>query len=125
MNSGLILADNIAGLAINIESKGRGRDLPRFLHAGEKFDVDTYAEMIHRQRYMSVGQAKKFEKRDRRAEAVAIVSLTMLRNCSLRLSSLSGRVNSIDHARLRAVESPIRDMSPLSFPDMRSVRAQV
>ena len=60
VNSGLILADNIAGLAINIESKGRGRDLPRFLHAGEKFDVDTYAEMyITDKEYMSVGAGKE------------------------------------------------------------------
>ncbi|MDE5962389.1 MAG: carboxypeptidase-like regulatory domain-containing protein, partial [Duncaniella sp.] len=53
VNSGLILADNVAGMAINIESKGRGRDLPRFLHAGEEFDVDTYAEIfITDKRYM-------------------------------------------------------------------------
>ncbi|WP_289633354.1 hypothetical protein [uncultured Duncaniella sp.] len=117
VNSGLILADNIAGLAINIESKGRGRDLPRFLHAGEEFDVDTYAEMyITDKEYMSVGQAKKFEKRDRRAEAVAIVSPDHAPELQPAIVELVGRVNSIDHARLRAVEKPDQRYVATKFP---------
>lgn len=117
VNSGLILADNVAGMAINIESKGRGRDLPRFLHAGEEFDVDTYAEVfITDKRYMSVGEAKKFEKRDRRAEPVAVAMPANAPEPGPAIAELVERVNSIDHTRLRTAEKADRRYVATKFP---------
>ena len=93
---------------------------------GKKFDVDTYAEMyITDKEYMSVGQAKKFEKRDRRVEAVAIVSPDHAPELQPAIVELVGRSTVSTTPGFVLSRSPIRDMSPLSFPDMRSVRAQV
>ncbi len=55
-------ASGLTGIAVNIESNGRGRDMFRFNRRDEPFFVSTYAEIyLADKEYISVKEAKKWE----------------------------------------------------------------
>ncbi|MDE6305395.1 MAG: hypothetical protein K2L90_02275 [Muribaculaceae bacterium] len=57
-----LLADNIARMSFNIESKGRGLNLFMVFPKYEPYYVNTYAELyITDKKYISIAQARKLE----------------------------------------------------------------
>lgn len=106
ISGGLLLADNISRVTIEIESNGRGRDLPRFLHAGT-FDVSTCAEIyITDRKYMSLADARKWHKEAPRADEIGILALADVPELLPEIRELVERVNNIDHRGLRAGARP-------------------
>lgn len=106
ISGGLLLADNISKVTVEIDSKGRGRDLPRFIYNGD-FEVSTYAEIyITDRKYMSVSDARKWHKEAPRADEIGIIASADVPQLMPEIQELKDRVSNIDFAGLRAGEKP-------------------
>ena len=71
-------AVDLAGYSFNIESNGRGHGMFRFNRRDEPFFVSTYAEVyVMDKEYISVKEAKKWDRRKFDAGAIEILEPTM------------------------------------------------
>ena len=102
-----VYASNVARVAFDIESKGRGRNLQRFFRTDGPVYVDTHAEIyITGREYMSAAEARRCEKDPLGEEAVQIVAPPDAPELQPAVKMIVERVESIDYDALRLGERP-------------------
>lgn len=102
-----VYASNVARVAFDIESKGRGRNLQRFFRTDGPVYVDTHAEIyITGREYMSAAEARRCEKDPLGEEAVQIVVPPDAPELQPAVKMIVERVESIDYDALRLGERP-------------------
>lgn len=105
-----IEARDLQGFSINVESRGRGRDMFKFNHVDQPFFVTTYAEVfIVDKEVLSVKEAKRWQKMsfsDIDFDGFLTVDIPEV---SEETGRLIARVNSIDHIskKLKIKPDPI------------------
>lgn len=93
--------------SFNIESNGRGLDMFRFNHKDEPFFVNTYAEVyILDKEYISVKEAKKWDKRKFDANSLKIIEPAESPDLQPSIKELIARVNAIKHDNVRLDFTP-------------------
>ncbi len=98
---------DISGYSFNIESDGRGFDMFRFNRVDEPFFVSTYAEVyIIDREYITVKEAKKWEKRKIATDDIAIIEPAEAPDLDPAVRKLIARVNAIDGASVRLSQAP-------------------
>lgn len=112
-----ILADNFSRMSVSIESSGKGRNLLRLFNIDDKVDVNTYAEMyITDKRYISVSDAKEWEKHPSAMEGSEILAPTYVSGLQPSVQTIVDRVNSIDRTSLRVGTKPDQRMIATKKP---------
>ncbi len=102
-----LLADNIASMSFNIESKGRGLNLFMVFPKDEPYYVNTYAELyITDKKYISIAQARKLEQNRPDYSATDIRYPDDAPTLQPSIQMLISRVDSIDHDSRRLEIQP-------------------
>lgn len=100
--SPVLRAGDLAGMAFNIESTGRGRSMFRLFKKDEPFFVSTYAELyITDREYMTVKQARKLEKNPPKFDEAGINVPDEAPELLPATQELIARVEGIDHTKRR------------------------
>ena len=95
-------ARDITSFSFKIESQGRGRDAFRFGRRDEPYFVTTYAETyIADQEYISVKEARKWQKRGFLYEDLLLSPPENVPALSVETADLIARVERIDHVKLK------------------------
>ena len=93
---------DLTGYSFDIESRGRGHEMFRFNKLNEPFFVSTTAEVyILDQEFISVKEAKKWDKRDFDIDEIGILEPMEAPDHSSSIFSLIDRVNRIDKDSIR------------------------
>lgn len=93
---------DLARFSFSIESKGRGREMFRFNKINEPFFVSTDAEIyILDKEYITVREAKEWDKRDFDVDEIRIYEPLDAPPLSLSTSNLIERVNHLDKNKIR------------------------
>lgn len=93
---------DLTGYSFDIESRGRGHEMFRFNKLNEPFFVSTTAEVyILDQEFISVKEAKKWDKRDFDIDEIGILEPMEAPDLSSSIFSLIDRVNRIDKDSIR------------------------
>lgn len=93
---------DLARFSFSIESKGRGREMFRFNKINEPFFVSTDAEVyILDKEYITVRDAKEWDKRDIDVDKIGIYEPLDAPPLSLSTSNLIERVNNLDKNKIR------------------------
>lgn len=93
---------DLTGYSFNIESNGRGRGMFMFNRRDEPFFVSTYAEVyILDKEYITVKDAKKWEKNLAGADDTMIYEPADAPELLPSIKLLMARVNSMDHSQVR------------------------
>ncbi len=93
---------DLAGYSFYINSKGRGRNMFKFNRKDEPFYVSTNAEVyILDKEYITVNEAKKWDKRNFDADAIGIYEPLDAPALSLSTRQLVDRVNNLDQNSVR------------------------
>lgn len=116
--SDILLAQNISRISANIESRGRGRSMFMFNKAREPFFVTTYTEIYFVDKeYMSVKEAKKWQKQDfSDIEFPELSRYGLIPPLSEQTTELIARVEGIDHDQVRLNIEPDRRLIGLHPP---------
>ena len=102
---------NLTGYSFNIESNGRGHSMFRFNRINEPFFVSTSADVyILDKEYISVKEAKKWEKRRFDTEETGIYEPMEAPALSPAILALIDRVDNIDKENIRLDTAPDRRM---------------
>lgn len=102
---------DLTGYSFDIESRGRGHEMFRFNKLNEPFFVSTTAEVyILDQEFISVKEAKKWDKRDFDIDEIGIFEPMEAPDLSSSTFSLIDRVNRIDKDSIRLDFQPDRRM---------------
>lgn len=97
-----IFETDITGYSFNIESNGRGHNMFRFNRHDEPFFVSTFAEVnILDKEYITVKEARKWEKRKFENENLEIIEPADAPQLQPHVQQLIARVDSIDHEGVR------------------------
>lgn len=97
-----IFETDITGYSFNIESNGRGHNMFRFNRHDEPFFVSTFAEVhILDKEYITVKEARKWEKRKFENENLEIIEPADAPRLQPHVQQLIARVDSIDHESVR------------------------
>ncbi len=97
-----VYASNVARVAFDIESKGRGSNLTRFFRTSEPIYVDTHAEIyITDREYISSAQARRCEKNPLDDGAITIMAPSDAPELQPAVKMIVERVENIDYAALR------------------------
>lgn len=111
-NYGNVAGDSISpvdltGYSFNIESNGRGHDMFMFHRVNEPFFVSTYAEVyILDREYITVKEARKWERRKVYADDIAIYEAADAPELQPSVQQLVDRVNSVDIDKVRTDIAP-------------------
>lgn len=93
---------DLNGYSFSIESKGRGREMFRFNKINEPFFVSTNAEVyILDKEYITVKEAKKWEKRDFDVDEIGIYEPMDAPQLSAAILDLVERVDLLDKHKIR------------------------
>lgn len=93
---------DLDGYSFSIESKGRGREMFRFNKINEPFFVSTNAEVyILDKEYITVKEAKKWEKRDFDVDEIGIYEPMDAPQLSAAILDLVERVDLLDKHKIR------------------------
>ena len=117
LNYGNVAGDSIgavdlAGYSFNIESNGRGHGMFRFNRRDEPFFVSTYAEVyVMDKEYISVKEAKKWDRRKFDAGAIEILEPADAPELQPSIQALVDRVDTIDNDRIRLSFVPDRRLA--------------
>lgn len=104
-----IMPIDIAGYSLNIESNGRSREMFMFNKPTESFFVSTYAEVyIIDKEYITVKDARKWQKRKFDTEALEIIEPAEAPELSEPVCELIARVNAVNHQEERLAMAPDR-----------------
>ena len=99
---GTVTILDLTGYSFDIESRGRGHEMFRFNKLNEPFFVSTTAEVyILDQEFISVKEAKKWDKRDFDIDEIGILEPMEAPDLSSSIFSLIDRVNRIDKDSIR------------------------
>ena len=102
---------DLTGYSFDIESRGRGHEMFRFNKLNEPFFVSTTAEVyILDQEFISVKEAKKWEKRDFDIDEIGIYEPMEAPELSSSTLSLIDRINRIDKDSIRLDFQPDQRM---------------
>lgn len=116
-------AGDLAGMAFNIESTGRGRSMFRLFKKDEPFFVSTYAELyITDREYMTVKQARNLEKTPPKADETGIHAPDEAPELLPAIQELIARVEGIDHTWqqfLDIISPPRYQINVDTFPNLR------
>ena len=105
IDSDELFGNNVARMSFNIQSNGRGRDLNRYFHTEGPIYVDTYAEVyIIDREYMSVAEAKQWDKHPLRGEQIGIYAPADAPPLHPAILSMKERIASTDYDELRLGE---------------------
>lgn len=100
---------DLTGYSFNIESNGRGHNMFRFNHKDEPFFVNTFAEVyILDKEYITVKEARKWDKRDYDADAIEMLVAPEAPALQPAISLLVARVDAIDSEGVRLDQAPDR-----------------
>lgn len=98
---------DLDGYSISIESNGRGHDMFRFNKVNEPFFVDTQADIyILDKEYITVKEAKKWDRRDFGDNEIAIFEPLEAPPLSEDVENLIARVNLLDKEQVRLDVTP-------------------
>lgn len=98
---------DLAGYSFNIESNGRGRGMFMFNRRDEPFFVSTYAEVyIIDKEYITVKEARKWEKKHPDTENMAIYEPPEAPPPQPAIRQLVARVDAVDHSHVRLALVP-------------------
>ncbi len=117
LNYGNVAGDSIgavdlAGYSFNIESNGMGHGMFRFNRRDEPFFVSTYAEVyVMDKEYISVKEAKKWDRRKFDAGAIEILEPADAPDLQPSIQALVDRVDTIDDDRIRLSFVPDRRLA--------------
>ena len=107
---------DLTGYSFDIESRGRGHEMFRFNKLNEPFFVSTTAEVyILDQEFISVKEAKKWDKRDFDIDEIGIFEPMEAPDLSSSIFSLIDRVNRIDKDSIRLDLQPDHRMISNNF----------
>lgn len=100
--AGSVAAADLASYAYNIDSRGRGRSMFRFNRKDEPLFVSTYAEVyIIDKEYITIKEAKKWEKNKFDAEGIEIIEPREAPELQPHIRNLIARVDTIDSDKVR------------------------
>lgn len=92
-----LLPENISRISFNIESNGRGRNYFGSFRLGERYCVNTYAEVyLTDKKYITVGDAKRLEKHPRELLGADIQAPEQAPELQPSIKELITRVDNID-----------------------------
>lgn len=93
-----VFADDIASVAFNIESFGKGDYMKRVMHTNDPIYMTTYGEIyITDREYISVGEARKWEKNPPLGDEIGIKPPQQAPMLSQATQELVNRVNNFDY----------------------------
>lgn len=102
-----LLPLDLSGYSFNIDSRGRGRGMFQFQRHDQPFFVTTYAEVyILDKEYISVKEAKKWEKRKFDSDAIEIYEPMEAPELQPATLALIERVNNVDKEQVRLSQTP-------------------
>lgn len=97
-----VLPFDLTGYSFDIESRGRGHKMFRFNHKDEPFFVSTHAEVyILDKEYITVKEAKKWEKHDFSKDEFEIYGPSEIPALPQSVQALVDRVDSLDSGKVR------------------------
>lgn len=99
--------EDIISYSFDIESRGRGRDMFRFIRFDEPFYVDTHTEVYVLDReYITLKEAKKWDKRKFDSEDIGIFEASWAPELPAATLALIDRVSSINSDQVRISLTP-------------------
>lgn len=105
VDADIVLPDHISRITFTIESQGRGKDLRYIFPTDGPVYMNTYAELFITDReYMSVSDARKWEKHPLLGDEIGIVPPDDISDLPVAVSDLVKRVGEIDSDALRLKE---------------------
>lgn len=100
-------AADLTGYSFNVDSRGRGHNMFRFNRKDEPFFVSTFAEIhILDKEYVTIGEAKKWEKGNFDADGIEIITPDGAPPLQPDILALIGRVDAINHDAVRLNFTP-------------------